>query len=69
MQSHGYLARLLPPVKWDTEEIKAREDVEKGIADEDERSMIIAELEAANWPHDLAVKMTRESHPMTHGER
>jgi hypothetical protein len=69
MQSHGYLSRLLPPVAWDQEEIKIREDVEKGVADDDERALVIGELERANWPHDLAVKMTRESHPITHGTR
>jgi hypothetical protein len=69
MQSHGYLSRLLPPVAWDQEEIKIREDVEQGRADDDERQIVISELEAANWPPELADKMTRKPHPIEHGTR
>jgi hypothetical protein len=42
--------------------------VEKGIATEDERQVVIHELENANWPEELAEKLTRESHPIEHGE-
>jgi hypothetical protein len=66
MESRGYLRKLLPPVQWDYQEVKIREDVEQGHATEDERAVVIGELERANWPHDLAVKMTRETHPLSH---
>jgi hypothetical protein len=67
MQSHGYLSRLLPPMHdWESEELETREHVEQGDANEDERQVIISELERANWPADLADKMTRKSHPLQH---
>lgn len=69
MQSHGYLSRLLAPVQdYDSAEIDIREAVEQGRADEDQRAQVIKELEADNWPAELADKMTRKSHPITHGD-
>ena len=66
MESRGYLRKLLPPEQWNYEEIKIREDVEQGRATEDERAVVIAELEKANWPPELADKMTRKPHPLAH---
>lgn len=67
MESPGYLRKLLPPMHdWESEELATREHVETGDANEDERQVVIAELIKANWPPELADKMTRKIHPLTH---
>lgn len=65
----GYLEKLLPPVhEYDSLERDIRVDVEKGIASEDEREVIVHELEKVNWPHDMAEGMVRKQHPLKYGD-